>query len=478
MNHLVVCGLNYHSAPIAIRERVTIPSSCLGHALRALAQMPHIREAVVLSTCNRTEVYAVVSDVQAGLKEIESFFLATQTIADHEALKPNFKLLREDAALHLFRVASGLDSMVLGEGQIMAQVKEALQAAQTTGTAGTLLDQLFKLALGCGKRVRSETSLGRRAVSISSAAVELLRGRLEPLKDRSILVIGAGKMARLLVKHLLSEAGSGPIILINRGLARISRFLENNLPNRGRLKTGFSFEDRYKLAATVDAVVVSTSAAEYLLEPDKFATQVEGGRRVLVDISVPRNIDPRLAELPGVELYNADDLSAIVNRNLAERESLLSEAEELIFEALDAFHTWERSLLVVPTIAELRQKIEAIRLEQMEKSQASSSMQGPEAARQQLEEISRAIVNQILHHPTVQLKATRDYEILRQQAEALRTLFNLEALSAGEERRPRQRQEGTRGQGASQGRSSSPLPTGSRNPGTLSDGLASVKRGN
>ncbi|MBX9771109.1 MAG: hypothetical protein K2X29_07045, partial [Candidatus Obscuribacterales bacterium] len=181
MNHLVVCGLNYHSSPIAIRERFIIPTSCLKHALHALARMPHIKEAAVVSTCNRTEVYALVSDVQAGLQEIESFFLSTQEVADHGALRPNFKLLREDVVLHLFRVASGLDSMVLGEGQIMAQVKDSHQAALEAGTAGPFLDQLFKTALNCGKRVRTETSMGRRAVSISSAAVELGRELLGPL---------------------------------------------------------------------------------------------------------------------------------------------------------------------------------------------------------------------------------------------------------------------------------------------------------
>ncbi|HEY9715384.1 MAG TPA: glutamyl-tRNA reductase, partial [Chroococcales cyanobacterium] len=161
--HLVVCGLNYHSSPIAIRERFTIPDFCLGHALKALSHLPHVKEAAVLSTCNRTEVYAVVSNVEAGFREIDAFFASVQAVGDHGALKPNFRLLREDVAVHLFRVAAGLDSLVLGEGQIMAQVKNAHQKALEAGTAGPVLDCLFKMALGCGKRVRSETSMGRRA---------------------------------------------------------------------------------------------------------------------------------------------------------------------------------------------------------------------------------------------------------------------------------------------------------------------------
>lgn len=429
MNHLVVCGLNYHSTPIAIRERFTIPESCLAHALHALARMPHVKEAVVLSTCNRTEVYAAVSDVRAGLQEIETFFLSTRAVADHDALRPNFKLLREDAALHLFRVASGLDSMVLGEGQIMSQVKAAHQAALEAGTAGPLLDQIFKLALSCGKRVRSETAMGRRAVSISSAAIELARDTCGPLKNRNILVVGAGRMAQICVKHLLNESGDGKIILVNRSQERIDKFLQNKLNNRERLQLGLHFDDRHELAAAADVVLVATSAPKFILNTEQLKAKLGDRNVCLIDISVPRNVDPAIVEIPGVRLFNTDDLSTIVNRNLAERETLIGEAEEIIFETLEAFHAWQRALLVVPTIAGLREKIEAIRQEQMEKSQSG----------EQLEEISRAIVNQILHHPTVQLKATRDYSILKQQAEALRTLFNLETSNTKAALKPRQK---------------------------------------
>ncbi len=436
MSHLVVCGLNYHSTPLAIRERFTIPESCLSHALRALAGMPHVQEAVVLSTCNRTEVYAVVSSVQAGLQEIESFFLSAQRIADHESLRPNFKLLRDDVALHLFRVAAGLDSMVLGEGQIMSQVKAAHQAALEAATAGTVLDQLFKMALTCGKRVRSETSMSRRAVSVSSAAVELGRNILGSLKDKTTLVVGAGRMAQVCVKHLLNESGKGKIILVNRSPERVQSFLRNSLPNRERISSEFSFSDRFQLAAAADLVIVSTSAPGFVLTAQDFHTSPASSGPVVIDISVPRNVDPAIAEIAGVRLFNADDLSAIVNRNLAQREALVGEAEQIVFQALDDYHAWQRSLLVVPTIAELRQKIESIRIEQMEKNQGvrKGGQQGGShtetAGAVELEEISRAIVNQILHHPTVQLKATRDYQILRQQAEALRTLFNLDGKRA------------------------------------------------
>ena len=429
MSHLVVCGLNYHSSPIAIRERFTIPQSCLKHALEALKRLPHVTEAVLLSTCNRTEVYAVVSDVQAGWREIDFFFSSTQQIGDHGALKPNFKLLREDVAVHLFRVAAGLDSMVLGEAQIMAQVKEAHQAALEAKTAGPILDHLFMLALNCGKRVRSETEMGRRAVSVSSAALELARGQVGALNNLNVAVVGAGRMAQICVKLLLSEEGTGTINLLNRTPERLGEFIKNNLPNLHRLNTETSFDNRYEAAAKADLVIVSTSAPKTILDMEELnAARQEHGQKptCIIDISVPRNVDPRVQEIEDVSLFNSDALANIVTRNLEEREACIAGAEAIVFEGLDAFHGWQRSQLVGPTIAELREKIESIRLEHMMKTASTkASSTHPE----EIESISRAIVNQILHQPTVQLKATKDYEILRQQAEALRTLFSLDPLS-------------------------------------------------
>jgi glutamyl-tRNA reductase len=433
MNHLVVCGLNYHNTPLAIRERFTIPQSCLGHALAALSKLPHVKEAVLVSTCNRTEVYAVVSNVESGWREIDAFFGSTQSISDHQALRPNFRLLREDVALHLFRVAAGLDSMILGENQIMAQLKSAHQTALTSGTAGPVLDFLFKSALNCGKRVRTETTMGRRAVSVSSAAVELGRNILGGLEDRKIVVVGAGKMAQICTKVLLNESGTGSVFMLNRSKERLRTFTLNKLPNKHRLEIGFDYGDRHRLAASAELVVVATSAPNFVLSADELTDARKGyeeKKLCIVDISVPRNVDPAVANLPGIELRHSDDLINLVQMNLAEREALVADSEEIVFETLDEFHAWQRSLLVVPTITGLREKIESIRLEQMAKSRTSRNCEDAVEEKHQLEEISRAIVNQILHHPTVQLKATRDYEILRQQAEALRTLFSLDPLGS------------------------------------------------
>jgi glutamyl-tRNA reductase len=441
--HLVVLGINYHSSPIAIRERFVIPAYCMSHALHALARFPHVKEAVVLSTCNRTEVYAVVTDVQAGLAEIESFYLSTQAISDHGALKPNFKLLRDDVALHLFRVASGLDSMVLGEGQIMSQVKGALKSAQDAGTIGPVLEQIFQLALNCGKRVRTETEMARRAVSVSSAAIELARDVLGSLKEKSILLVGAGKMGKICAKHLLSEGGNGSLVLVNRTADRVVQFADQRLPNVHKLKTSFNYQERYELTAGADVVIVSTSAPDFVFTAEQLRQIKRDRNCLIIDISVPRNVDPEIGTIPGITLFHSDDLAQIVNKNLAERESLVAEAERLVFETLGDFHGWQRSLLVVPTITGLRKKIESIRDEQIRKTvrnRQSAGDCGDHSAQQQdiaeAEQISRAIVNQILHHPTIQLKATADYEMLRRQAEALQTLFDLDILSVDDRQPP------------------------------------------
>ncbi len=352
-------------------------------------------------------------------------------MSDHGALKPNFRLLRDDVVLHLLRVASGLDSMVLGEGQIMSQVKAAHQTALEKRTSGPVLDMIFKLALTCGKRVRSETSMGKRAVSVSSAAVELARESLGTLKDKSATVVGMGKMGQICAKHLLSENSQGPVILLNRSAARLDSFLQNKLKNRERIKAGFDFSERESIVAQSDLVIVASGCLDYVLTRDELSKHRhdKSPKQVIIDISVPRAVDPSVATMEGVQLFVADDLSKIVCRNLAEREALVSEAGESVFEELESFHNWERSLLVVPTIAELREKIESIRQEQISKNSCSHGLEEGHSSKSDMESISRAIVNQILHHPTVHLKATKDYEILRQQAEALRKLFNLDPIA-------------------------------------------------
>jgi glutamyl-tRNA reductase len=279
--------------------------------------------------------------------------------------------------------------------------------------------------------------MARRAVSVSSAAVELAREKMGSLRGKTVLLVGAGKMAKICAKHLLNENGIGAVVMINRTDERVKQFAESKLPNADKFKIGFTFEDRAELAANADLVIVSTSAPQFVLTVEELKQyRVNNNREVhIVDIAAPRNVEPAVGELDGIKLFDTDHLTEIVDKNLAEREALVCEADEIVFDTLSEFHAWQRSLLVVPTITGLRRKIESIRDEQIRKTvKANVTEDGGNA---QAEQISRAIVNQILHHPTVQLKATVDYQMLRRQAEALQTLFNLDVLAPEKDASPR-----------------------------------------
>lgn len=442
MGHLIVCGVNFHFHPLAIREHLVIPDSCLKHGLMALGQFPHLSESVILSTCNRTEVYAVVSDISKGFAEIESFFRSVQQVSDHASLSPNYKLMGDDVALHLMRVASGLDSMVLGEGQIMSQVKFAHQCALEAKTAGVVMDNLFKAALNCGKKVRSQTSLGKRAVSISSAAVEIARDyfkeRNVEFEKLKVTILGAGKMAKICLKHMLcSKKAPAEIRVVNRTRRDLEECYQTSKGSDFRLievNDTFTFEQRHDAIAQSDLVLVATSAHRHLLtksETEKTLGQSES-KCLIVDISVPRNVDPELATINGITLKHTDDLAELVNKNLDERKKVAQEADDIIFGCLDEFTSWQKARSVVPTITELKEKVETIRLAQL---QGAGSVEYKALSREEiarLEEISQAIVNQILHIPMVNLKAaasSSDLQALARQAETLRNLFNLDPLS-------------------------------------------------
>ncbi|MCW5824536.1 MAG: glutamyl-tRNA reductase [Cyanobacteria bacterium TGS_CYA1] len=442
MGHLIVCGVNFHFHPLAIREHLVIPDSCLKHGLMALGQFPHLSESVILSTCNRTEVYAVVSDVSKGFAEIESFFRSVQQVSDHASLSPNYKLMGDDVALHLMRVASGLDSMVLGEGQIMSQVKFAHQCALEAKTAGAVMDNLFKSALNCGKKVRSQTSLGKRAVSISSAAVEIAK---DYFKERNVefdklkvTILGAGKMAKICLKHMLgSKKAPKEIRVVNRtkrDLLDCFQASKVSAPRVIEVNETFTFEERHQAIAQSDLVLVATSAHRHLLTKTETEKTLSGlkSKCLIVDISVPRNVDPELATIDGITLKHTDDLAELVNKNLDERKRVAQEADDIIFACLDEFTSWQKARSVVPTITELKEKVETIRQAHI---QGAGSVEYKALSREEIarmEEISQAIVNQILHIPMVNLKAaasSSDIQALARQAETLRNLFNLDPLS-------------------------------------------------
>lgn len=424
--NIAVVGLSHKTAPVDVREKLSIPETLYERAIAQLCTCPHIEEVAVLSTCNRLEIYLVTSETEQGIREV------TQFLSDHSKLflpqlRPHlFTLLHQDAVMHLMRVASGLDSLVLGEGQILAQVKHCHKLGQQHQGIGRVLNQLFKQALTAGKRVRTETSIGTGAVSISSAAVELAQIKTQNLAACRVGILGAGKMSRLLVQHLLSK-GAVNISILNRSLERAQELTK--LFPEAELHL-HPLSDLPAVLANSDIVFTSTAATEPLLDRAKLEMVLDPAQPLLLfDIAVPRNVHADVNELSHVQAFNVDDLKAVVAQNQESRRQMAMEAEALLDEEVDTFDRWLRSLETVSTISSLRDKVETIRAQELEKALSRLGTEFAEKHQEVIEALTRGIVNKILHDPMVQLRAQQDIEARRQAMQTLTTLFNLEPSS-------------------------------------------------
>ncbi len=432
--NIVVIGLSHKTAPVEVREKLSIPEPQLEAAMKSLQNCAHIAEVAILSTCNRLEIYVVVTETELGIREVIQFLTdygqlsitggASEAIADlrHHL----FVLLQEDAVMHLLRVASGLDSLVLGEGQILAQVKTTHKLGQQYLGIGSILNRLFKQALTAGKRVRTETSIGTGAVSISSAAVELAQWKVSSLATEQIAILGAGKMSRLLVQHLISK-GAIDVTVINRSAKR-AEDLKKIFP-----EIELKLEPLTNMLSVVgksSMVFTSTASNDPLIDRSNLASVLEERSLMIFDISVPRNVHSNVNELNNVQAFNVDDLKAVVAQNQESRRQMAMEAEALLDEELASFTNWWRSLETVPTINGLRDKMENIRVQELEK--ALSRLGSEFAGRHQevIEALTKGIVNKILHDPMVQLRAQQDIEARQQAMAALQTLFNLEQIQS------------------------------------------------
>ena len=421
--NIAVVGLTHKTAPVEVREKLSIPEPDYKGAIAQLAACPNVEEVAVLSTCNRLEIYLVLSDVEAGVREIMQF-LSIHSKLPIATLRPYlFTLLHQDAVMHLMRVSGGLDSLVLGEGQILAQVKQCHQSGQQCNSVGRTLNQLLKQALVAGKRVRTETSIGTGAVSISSAAVELAQMKLGNLAGYKILILGAGKMSRLVVKHLVSK-NAVDMTVLNRSMKRAEE-LSKEFPE-AHLKLGLMDQMMAQLA-DADIVFTSTSATEPILDKSKLESVLDPSRMVsLIDIAVPRNVSSDAKELDYVNAYNVDDLKAVVAQNQESRRQMALEAEGLLEEEVEVFDNWLRSLDAVATISNLRNKVEAIRTQELEKALSRLGTDFGDKHKEVVEALTRGIVNKILHDPMVQLRAQKDVDARRQAMDTLTVLFNLE----------------------------------------------------
>jgi len=422
MNILVV-GLSHKTASVEIREKLSIQETRLEYALQQLKALPHIEEAAILSTCNRLEIYIVAKETEQGVRDLIQFLAEYSHISLPELRRHLFILLHQDAVMHLLRVASGLDSLVLGEGQILAQVKHTHKLGQQFNGIGTTLNRLFKQALTTGKRVRTETSIGTGAVSISSAAVELAQMQVESFKDYRISILGAGKMARLLVQHLLAK-GAKEITIINRSTDKAWE-LAKQFPD-GQFQV-YDLTSMVKIIAESDLVFTGATSVEPLLNKSHLAGVLPRYHHLMLfDIAVPRNVSADVQELAHVKAFNVDDLKAVVAQNQEARRQMAREAEGILDEEVESFEVWWRSLETVSTISSLRNKVETIREQEMEKALSRLGSEFADKHQEVIEALTRGIVNKILHDPMVQLRAQQDIEARRRAMQTLQMLFNLE----------------------------------------------------
>jgi glutamyl-tRNA reductase len=420
--NIIVVGLNHRSASVELRERLAVPDTVLSEAVARLKGAPGVTEALILSTCNRVELYAVVRDTAQGFESLKEYLMKIAPTVSAEELIPYLTYFDgHEAIRHLFRVTSSLDSMVVGEPQILGQVKEAFEVALSQKTTGVVLNKVLKKAISVGKRVRSETGIAANAVSISYAAVELAKKIFQNLAGKTVLLIGAGEMAKLAARHLV-QAGMQNVLITTRNYELAvdvaKRF--NGLP--------VPFHDFPREMSNADIVICSTGAASYLVRAEDVQKALWTRRNrpmFLIDISVPRNIDPDVGSLDNAYLYNIDDLQGQVDKNLEQRRQEATKAEELVTSEVLLVAKWIKSLEVLPTILALRRKADDI--QKAEVGRILSKL-GPLAPRQQelVEELASAITNKLLHGALVALKAEADSANGPLFAEIAQRLFDLE----------------------------------------------------
>jgi glutamyl-tRNA reductase len=424
---LLALGVSHKTAPVALRERLALPEGRAARMMGDLTSRPEIHEAVAISTCNRTELYIVASDPVEAENLVLGELSRQAGIRPTELLGRLYSLRGEDAVRHLFSVAAGLDSMIVGEAEVQGQVKRAYELALVEGATGPISNRLFRDALGAGKRVRTETALGRSRVSVSTVAVDLARDALGNLETRRVLVIGAGENGELTAKAL-ADRGVRTVFVANRRYDRAIGLAQRFGGEAVR------FDDLPVEIVNADIVVSCTSSPHLIVGADELAVVTEqrrGRPLLLIDIAVPRDIDPRVRELPGMTLYDMDDLQRTVARNLDVQEAEASRARTVIEEELQRFDRWLSTLDVVPTIAALRERGEGV-AEQVLRENEGRWESLSEADRERLEVMARAIINRLLHEPTSRLKRSADDDSAYVHLQALRELFGLDTSPLGE----------------------------------------------
>ena len=419
--NLILVGVNHKTTPVEIREKLAFTKGKIEESVDRLFNFPDIIEHTILSTCNRVEIYARANCQDSEIKAIKQFICDFHEVSPVELEDHFYSYRNEEAVEHLFRVSSSLDSMILGEAQILGQVKDAYSLAKDLRSTGLVLNQLFKKAFSIAKKVREETGIAERSVSISSAAVELAQKIFDDLENRTVMLVGTGEMAELAAKHLISY-GVKTVYVTSRTYERAT--------NLARMLNGsaLDFEAFKNELHRADIVITSTSAPNFIIKKEMVEKAIHERKNkpiFFIDIAVPRDIEPDVNDLENIYLYDIDDLHVVVSANMKEREKEADNAMNLISQEVTKFNNWVGTLDAVPTIVEIRKKAENIRMQEIEKTLKKISYLS-EDDKKLLHQMSSSIVNKILHKPTIKLKQKTQSEDGHVYLKAIRHLFHLD----------------------------------------------------
>ena len=417
---LLVVGLNHNTAPIEIRECLAFSEDKVEEALAKVHALPSIKENMIVSTCNRVEVYAATRETEKAIYDVKDFLSRYHGVSLKDFEKSLYTHVGEEAVRHIFRVASSLDSMVLGEPQILGQIKGAYDSSQQVNTSGLILHRLLHRAFHVAKRVRTETKIAISAVSVSSAAVELAKKIFGTLEKKTVLLIGAGEMCELAARHLVS-GGVEKILVANRTYERAVSLAQEF---RGE---AIPFEEMGMGLKKTDIVLSATNSPQYLIGHDQITKVMKDRKQkpiFFIDIADPRDIEPKVGDIGNVYLYNIDDLQKVANENIKDRQKEAQRAEAIVQDEVTKFVNWYRSLDVTPTLVALRKKFEDIRKKELEKT-LSLHPDLSDKEKRSLEALTSAIINKILHTPITLLKQTNEEAMADLYLDALHALFGL-----------------------------------------------------
>lgn len=396
--HLIALGMNHRTAPVMIRERLAFSSSTMKSVVKELKRFSSVNGFIVLTTCNRTEIYASVHRVQEGICDLKRYLCQQAQLSETEVSRYFHIWTCEHVVEHLFRVTAGLDSMILGETEIQGQVNDAYQYACSMNTGDKILNTLFQEAIRFGKQIRSQTGIDQHPVSVSYAAVELARSVFGDLSECTVLIIGAGEMGELALKYLIAR-GVKTILVSNRSYDRACHLAEEYGGEAIR------YDHFLTRLENTDIVIGCTAAAHFVIHAEQLCQVVKGRKSplFLIDIAVPRDVDPDVKEIPGVILYNIDDLQEVILEGMQERKKASIKAEEMLQDAVDEFLNWSSTLTVVPTIKALKQKGNEIMEEEL--NRCFNRLGGADPRTEKvIRSMAYSIVNKLLHSPTVRLK--------------------------------------------------------------------------